>query len=63
MNLLIIIVSAVGDLVMGAFKVAAPKRAEKPKTKRQRNQDRWLGAALIIGLLLAMGISWLLPRG
>ena len=63
MNLLIVIASAVADLVKGAFKVAAPKRAEKPKTKRQRHEDRWLAVAVTIGLLLVLGISWLLHRG
>lgn len=63
MNLLTVIVSAVADLVMGAVQVACPKRREKPKTLRQRQQDRWLVGALIIGAILALTISWLLHRG
>ncbi len=63
MNLLIVIVSAVADLVMGMVQVARPKRPEKPKTRRQRHQYLWLAVALIIGVVLALTISWLLHQG
>ena len=63
MNLLIVIVSAVADLVTGAVQVARPKRPEKPKTRRQRQQDLWLVGALIIGVALALTIFWLIRQG